>query len=132
VLEHVTPKALQAIFAESRRILKRGGITIHSVNCGDHYAYFDRSITSINYLQFSDREWRLWNNDLLYQNRLRPVDFLDMVRAERLEIVFARYTPKPKLLKLLQSMAVAPEFQRYPPEELCSTSIDFAARPLDR
>ena len=128
VLEHVTPGALRAIFAESRRILKTGGLAIHSANCGDHYAYFDHSITAINYLRYSAREWRFWDNAMLYQNRLRPVDFLNIAAKEQLEIVLSRYTPKPKLMALLPSMPIAPEFSRYAPEELCSTSIDFAAR----
>jgi len=128
VLEHVTPDALHGIFAESRRILKAGGVAIHSANCGDHYAYFDRSITPMNYLKYSDRDWQFWNNEMLYQNRLRPVDFLEIARAEQLEIVLSRYRPKEKLLTLLPTLPVAPEFSRYAPEELCSTSIDFAAR----
>lgn len=128
VLEHVEAQALQRIFAESRRILKPGGVAIHSVNCGDHYAYFDRTITPINYLQYSEDTWQFWNNDLLYQNRLRPVDFLDIARKEQLEIILSRYTPKPTLLSMLPELHVAPEFSRYAPEELCATSIDFAVR----
>ena len=130
VLEHVPPESLHAIFKESRRILKPAGIAIHSANCGDHYAYFDRSITPVNYLRYSDREWRFWNNEMLYQNRLRPIDFLEIARQEQLEVVLSRYTPKPKLLALLPTLAVAPEFSRYAAAELCATSIDFAARPM--
>jgi hypothetical protein len=84
VMEHVPRDAI------------RTGISIHSVNCGDHYAYFDRSITAINYLRFSDRQ--------------------------------SRYTPKAKLLAVLPLLRVAGQFSRYPPDELCSTSIDFAVR----
>ena len=30
---------------------------MHCANCGDHYAYFDRMITPINYLAYSEHEW---------------------------------------------------------------------------
>jgi SAM-dependent methyltransferase len=129
VLEHVPSEDIAAILRESNRILKADGVSLHSVNCGDHYAYFDRSITPINYLKFSDRQWRMWNNRLLYQNRLRPVDFLQIAEAAGLEIVLSRFSPKDKLLKLLPALEVAEQFRRYAPAQLCATSIDFAGVP---
>jgi len=129
VLEHVPPDAIAQMFVEARRVLKNTGVSIHSVNCGDHYAYFDRSITFINYLQYSERQWRFWNNDMLYQNRLRPSDFLELARAAEFDIVLSRSTPKEKLLAALPSMRIAADFKSYAPEQLCATSVDFAARP---
>jgi SAM-dependent methyltransferase len=129
VLEHVPGRAIAAILRETARIVKPDGVSLHSVNCGDHYAYFDRSITPINYLKYSDRQWKLWNNRLLYQNRLRPVDFLQLAEAAGLQVVLSRFTPKEKLLKMLPTLGVADEFKSYAPDQLCATSIDFAGRP---
>jgi len=128
VLEHVLPDVIAALFLEAARLLRPDRVAIHSVNCGDHYAYFDRSITPINYLKYSQRQWRLWDNGMLYQNRLRPIDFLNLARNSGLEIVTARYKPKPKLLDVLPTLDVANEFRNYPAEELCATSVDFVAR----
>jgi SAM-dependent methyltransferase len=44
VLEHMPVRAIEGAFREALRILKPGGVMFHSVNCGDHYAYIDRSI----------------------------------------------------------------------------------------
>ena len=129
VLEHVPRDVIFRIFQEGARVLRAMGLAIHSVNCGDHYAYFDKSITSINYLRYTDRQWQFWNNRLLYQNRLRPMDFLQLARESGLDVTLARHRPKPKLLAALEKMAVAPEFKAYSAEDLCTTSIDFAARP---
>jgi SAM-dependent methyltransferase len=128
VFEHVPPGPIQDILIESRRILKPGGLSIHSTNCGDHYAYFDKSITAINYLTYTDRQWRFWDNDLLYQNRLRPSDFIDMARRAELEIPLIFHKPRPELLAALEHLTIAPEFKHYPPEQLCATSVDFVAR----
>src|SRR5262245_16495014 len=65
VLEHVPGDVIAACFAEARRVLRAGGVVFHSVNCGDHYAYADRSINQLHYLQFSDDEWEKWNNRFL-------------------------------------------------------------------
>jgi SAM-dependent methyltransferase len=129
VLEHVPPAVLDGLMQEARRILRPSGLVLHGVNCGDHYAYFDGSITPIHYLRFTTAEWQRYNNDLLFQNRLRPRDFLAAARRAGLKIVLHHQTPRQTLLARLGELPIAPEFADYPPEELCSTSIDFGAMP---
>ena len=129
VLEHVPSGGIGAILRETARIVKSTGVSLHSVNCGDHYAYFDRSITPINYLKYSDQQWRRWNNQLLYQNRLRPVDFLQLAEDAGLQVVLSRFTPKETLSRLLPTLGVAEQFNSYAADQLCATSIDFAGRP---
>ena len=79
------------------RILAPGGIMFHSVNCGDHYAYVDRSINELNYLRYSDPQWRLWDNAFLYQNRMRAHEFVERAEAAGFDIVLntARATEQP-------------------------------------
>ncbi len=128
VLEHVPGPVIANLMAESRRILRPGGIVLHSVNCGDHYAYFDQRVTQMNYLRYSSAGWWLWNNDLQYQNRLRADDFLELARDANLEVILNKQRPRPELLASFDSFPVAPEFRRYSREQLCTTSIDFVAR----
>ena len=128
VLEHVEPEAIDAIMRESKRILRPGGIAIHSVNCGDHYAYFDRGITAINYLQYSEGKWAFWNNRLLYQNRLRASDFLRSAEKAGLKITLCRRNARRDLLEALPRLRIAPQFRDYSIEDLCCTSIDFVAQ----
>jgi SAM-dependent methyltransferase len=129
VLEHVPEAVIGELMRESRRILKPDGIAMHSVNCGDHYAYFDSNVTQMNYLRFSSFAWGLWNNDLQYQNRLRANDFLTLAQSGGLDVVLNRQRPRPELLQQLADFPLAEEFRRYSPEQLCTTSIDFIARP---
>jgi SAM-dependent methyltransferase len=129
VLEHILADVILAILRETKRILKPGGLTVHSVACNDHYAHFDRNITFINYLQYSQREWGMWNTKFLYQNRLRPQDFLRLVQEAGLRVTLTKQKPRPDLLEKLPAMKIAPEFSHYSNEELCSTFIDFVARP---
>jgi SAM-dependent methyltransferase len=128
VLEHVPTETIVRIMQESMRILKPGGLAIHSANCGDHYAYCDRAITAINYLRFTEQQWRKWNNSLLYQNRLRPQDFLDTAKNAGLQLVLVKYRPREDLIEALRDLPIAAEFTRYPPDQLATTSIDFVAR----
>jgi SAM-dependent methyltransferase len=128
VFEHVPRQTILALLREAHRVLRPSGVTIHSVNCGDHYAYFDRSITPLNYLQYTDRQWKFWNNPLQFQNRLRPQDFLDLAREGGLSVTMCQYRAKDGLLAILPSLQVAPQFAGYAPEQLCATSVTFAAR----
>src|SRR5437763_12408067 len=63
------------IFRQFRRISADGAIMSHWIDMSDHYMNFDSSIGPFNFLRFSPRTWRLFNNDLQYQNRLRVPDF---------------------------------------------------------
>jgi SAM-dependent methyltransferase len=128
VLEHVPGRMIEACFAEAMRILRPGGVMIHSVNCGDHYAYTDRAIHQLHYLQFSDEEWERWNNAFLYQNRLRAKDFVDMARDSGFVIELDTARPTAERLAQLDEMRVAPMFSRYTREQLAITSVDFIAR----
>jgi SAM-dependent methyltransferase len=128
VLEHVPPATIDRCLAEARRILVAGGVVFHSVNCGDHYAYVDRNIHQLNYLQFSEARWRKWNNTFLYQNRLRAVDFVDMARAAGFTIEIDTSRPHPMRLRQLETIRVDPHFARYSREQLAITSIDFVGR----
>ncbi|MEO6419712.1 MAG: methyltransferase domain-containing protein [Polyangiaceae bacterium] len=128
VLEHIPTDVIRRIMRESMRVLRPGGVAIHGVNCGDHYAYFDRSITPINYLSYSERHWAVWNNGIQYQNRLRPQDILEIAENAGLEIILKRHEAKPQLLEKLEKMTIAPEFRKYSNEQLACTSVDFVAR----
>ena len=131
VLEHVSLDALRGMMAESERILRPNGIAVHAVNCGDHYAYFDRSITQANYLQFTDREWQRWNTPLQYQNRLRPIDFLRSAEHAGLQIVRSWSRPRPEIVSQLRGMPIAAEFRDYTAEQLATTSVTFIASPAN-
>ena len=101
----------------------------HSVNCGDHYAYIDRNVDQLHYLQFSEAEWQLWNNEFLYQNRLRANDFVDMARAAGFTIEIDTSRPHPERLQQLDAISGRiPQFARYSREQLAITSIDFIGR----
>jgi hypothetical protein len=128
VLEHVPPAIIDAMYAEAMRILDTGAVMFHSVNCGDHYAYFDRTIDQLNYLRYSDAQWSRWNNAFLYQNRLRAQDFVERAERAGFEIVLNTAKASEQRLSQLAATPVHAQFSTIPPERLCITSVDFIAR----
>jgi SAM-dependent methyltransferase len=130
VFEHVPRQAILEILQESQRILKPGGLTLHNIGCNDHYAFFDRSISFVNFLRFTEPEWRLWNNPLQYQNRLRPPQFLDMAAEAGLKVIYKRTHVRPGSREALAKFAVAPEFRQFSPEDLATTTLDFISQKV--
>jgi SAM-dependent methyltransferase len=128
VLEHVSADEIEAIFVEAKRILRPAGIMFHSVNCGDHYAYVDKSISQVNYLRYSDRAWRLWQNAFLYQNRLRAHQFVEMSRRAGFAITLNTAVATEIQMRDLREVPVHPTFSCFSPEQLCITTIDFISR----
>jgi hypothetical protein len=75
-LEHVPGRVIQDIFQEFRRIATPISVMSHLIDIGDHYSLFDHRITAYNYLRYPESTWRIFNNSLQYQNRLRLSDYL--------------------------------------------------------
>jgi hypothetical protein len=88
VFEHIPRAVLVAILKESSRLLAAGGVALHRIDLSDHYAHDDPSISYINFLQYSNLEWRrLAENRFAYHNRLRPADYRAIYREAGHEIL---------------------------------------------
>jgi SAM-dependent methyltransferase len=128
VLEHVPRDVIRDLMKESFRVLKPGGLVMHNIACNDHYAFFDKSISFVNFLQYEEREWRLWNNPIQYQNRLRAPEFVDLGIAAGFEVISKKTHVRPGTLEALANMRVAPQFDRFSRDELAATTVDLIGR----
>jgi hypothetical protein len=77
--EHIPAPDLLDILAEMRRLATPRGGSAHFVDLKDHYHMVDPTIGVYNFLQYSDRRWRWYNNSLHFQNRLRAPDYRRLV-----------------------------------------------------
>jgi SAM-dependent methyltransferase len=74
-LEHIPLADLRNIFREMRRILRPDGLVSLIIDYSDHYSHTDKTIGRLNYLQFSEQEFRTHNHKNHFQNRLRHQDY---------------------------------------------------------
>lgn len=77
-LEHLPKDAIYAIFSELYRIIKDDGIVTAVVDYSDHYSHTDSKIGSLNFLRFSEEEWKKYNHRCHYQNRLRHYELVEI------------------------------------------------------
>ena len=47
------------------------GYQYHAIGVYDHFVHIDKSISKFNYLKFSKKQWKLIDNDIQPQNRMR-------------------------------------------------------------
>ena len=87
VLEHVPGPVIGAIFREMFRIVRPGGVVSSSIDMSDHYSHADPAVAPWNFLRYGSTTWRLMNPPILYQNRLRTSEQLELIRASGLKVV---------------------------------------------
>jgi hypothetical protein len=119
VLEHIPRNDIGDIFRTFKRLARPGAVMSHLVDMADHYADFDPSITSYNFLKYSERSWRWYNCNLHYQNRLRLTDHREVHREAGFRIL-AEYNVQ-GTEAALDSVPLAAQFTHYPRQELLVT-----------
>lgn len=82
VFEHIPGDMLRDILIEASRLLRPDtGVACHHIDLSDHFGQVDKSITKVNFLRFSEREWSKYNgNQFAYHNRLRTRDYEKIYR----------------------------------------------------
>jgi hypothetical protein len=116
VFEHIAPEILSGILHEFRRVAAPKALMSHLVDLSDHYAHFDRRITSYHFLRYSRSSWRWFNNSLLYQSRQRAPDYLRQMQSAGFSVLDAQ-----RQHAASQPDVIHADFAEYSPEDLAVT-----------
>lgn len=131
VLEHVRPEWVEELFSEMRRILRPGGRMCHFIDPGDHWEFGDKRISSVNFLRFSDWQYRLvCLNELNYHNRLRHPEYISMLRNAGFEVVREQRVVDSKAVEALQTLKIQERFRGFSPEDLASVDSRLLAQRI--
>lgn len=114
--EHVYTPILKSILREFKRIVKTKGIMSHFIDMSDHFAHMDTSINIYNFLQFSDHQWKIIDNSVQPQNRLRIPHYREIYK--KLDISINEEVNRPGNITQLESIKLSPEFEPIVKEEL--------------
>ncbi len=127
-LEHIYPDVLRRIFREFNRTLHPLGVMSHNIDMSDHFAHLDKTITNFNFLKFTDGQWRLIDNSIQPQNRLRISDFERMLGDSGFEVIERR--DRVGTVEQLHSIRLSERYSTYPEEELLATHSNLISRKI--
>ncbi len=104
VFEHIPEEDIEKILNEGNRITEKYGLFIHTIDYSDHFAVSDKTISSINFLRFPERKWRIYaDNRYMYMNRLRHDDYIRLFERAGHRIIGSETATNPRLIKILRS-----------------------------
>ncbi len=128
-LEHYRTPVLGAILEECRRVIAPNGVMSHFIDLGDHYARLDPAIGVYNFLRYTEARWNLFNNPLLFQNRLRISDHRALHAAAGFQIVAETIEGEDPLA--LSRVPLARQFQAYPEADLLPVLVWLVSVPVE-
>lgn len=131
VMEHVPRPALSGVLAEAHRVLKSAGTSAHRIDLNDHFRTFDRSVSPINFLRYSERRWKIIaGNRYMFVNRLRVDDFVRLFTEAGFDVVVCDRYANPLGFESLRdpSFRVDASFQGKSESDLATTTAWLAAR----
>ena len=131
VFEHIPLPTLEAILREANRLLSERGIAYHHIDVSDHFAQVDHTITMVNFLQFSEADWRRYaGTSWSYHNRLREDEYRELFQRVQQEIVYWKaHTDERSLESIRNGFPLAPQYRGKAPEILSTDVIDVISRP---
>lgn len=129
-LEHIPPPDLHTVLAEGRRVTRVGGMFLHVVDLSDHFQHHDASISRINFLRYSEAEWRrLAGNPLAYCNRLRVSDYLTLFEKLGLRTLEIEAEVDEAACGLLaDGFPLDAAYEGYEPRDLCAAQMRVMLR----
>jgi hypothetical protein len=126
VLEYIPPGVLAGIFSEFRRLSRANAVMAHHIDLFDQFCRFDSSITPLNFLKYSDPQWKWLRSPLTPANRLRISDYRALIAQAGFEVF--REVDDSRPAEELAKIRLAPEFQDRSREDLLVASAWVAAK----
>jgi cyclopropane fatty-acyl-phospholipid synthase-like methyltransferase len=129
-LEHISKPVLEGLFQEAHRLLRRKGVMMHHIDLTDHYSHQDASITSINFLHFTETEFRKYNNRFIYQNRLRPNHYRELIERAGFRVVAWSVDVNERAMQPFSKKLLAAPYDQLSREEICAARVRVVAERL--
>lgn len=133
VFEHIPPEVLIQIINEGNRIINDHGLFLHRICYSDHFSHSDNTITPINFLQFSEIEWRKYTgNRYMFMNRLRHDDFINMFQSTGHSILTTKLDIDSQLIEILRkgTIQLNKQFKTKSEEVLSITSAWIVSQKI--
>ncbi len=130
VMEHVARPLIAGLYREFARISAPDALLSQRIDMRDHFARADRSIGPYNYLQYSDRAWKVLGSRMEHQNRLRYPQHLQLLADNGWTVIDDQ--PTFGSPEALEAVEVHPEFLHLDRDDLRVLDTWLVAEPTSR
>jgi hypothetical protein len=124
-LEHIPTSDLVKVLEAAARMLTRDGMSIHLIDYSDHYAR-GQPISRVNFLKFSEAEWRPFNSSLQYVNRLRHSEYVKIFEDTGFSVLKVEVDHLSIDKDILRQLA--PQFKKFDPLDLFTLRAIIVSR----
>jgi hypothetical protein len=122
VLQRIPTDHLRQILETMGTLLSSSGVSFHRIDCKDinsQERHYDAGLWAFHYLKYSDRFWNLICSEKFNsQNRLREIEFIDMLEAAGINTVYVESLRKKEDIDRLRDFPLDKRFQEIPVEEV--------------
>ncbi len=131
VFEHIPSIVLTSILEEAKRLLKPDGAMIYFIDPSDHFAHSDETISFINFLQYTERQWNMFSgNRFMYHNRMRAIEYESIISKLGLKTIHEEKVVDSKSLSLLKNgFSVNSRFSSNTDQENATSQFQVLLRP---
>jgi len=107
-------------------LLAKDGIMSHFIDMSDHFAHFDSTITIYNFLRFTQFQWKMIDNSIQPQNRLRISDYMNLFNGLNLKYkIEGKRVGDPVQL---QRIKLNSKFANYPIQSILVSHCHFVVK----
>jgi SAM-dependent methyltransferase len=132
VFEHVAESVLREASKEFYRVLKPTGDYINVIGLHDHFDKIDRNISRVNFLKFSERQWRfIAQNKISHINRLRLSEHLEIMQNVGFVNRVLQREVDEESLHILKNLAIDKKFRDFDKEDLATVLATIASQKSD-
>ncbi len=124
-LEHIPEPTLRSILKEFARILSAKGVMSHFIDHTDHFAHFDHSISIYNFLRYSESQWKIIDNAIQPQNRMRITDYIKIFNETGFNPQL--YCQREGDKKVLESIKLHKKYSAYSMSDIAVSHSHFYA-----
>jgi SAM-dependent methyltransferase len=133
VYEHMPLTVLHDILKEGNRVLEKDGLFINFIDYSDHFSHTDKNISRINFLQYSDKEWKKYDgNQHMNVNRARHDEFVELFKTVGHDFLEIESYSDEEVEKMLKNNKITLDvkFKNKSPEILSITGSWFVTKKM--
>ena len=131
VLEHIPRSDIYNLFSTLRPKISPAGSMVHLVDHSDHFEHYDKSLSKINFLTWTEEKHAVINYLIRDgENRMRHHEYHQVFADSGYEVIEEETDIDEKTLQTVDTLQLVYPYSRMQPEQLAAITSIYSCRPL--